>query len=387
MDATVTPRLGFPRRVALQGGRLLKRLGRMNRLFVGTVIVPTALGTLYFGFIAQDVYVSESHIVVRSPQHQTVGGIGTLLQGTAFSQGSDDVYSVQDFLSSRDVLQRLEARFHLKRSFGAASIERLSRFPALDGDDSFEALLRYYHDHVVSIDLDTTSSILTLTVRAFSAVEAYEINEALLEMSEDFVNKLNERARKDLIQFASVDVDIAERSARTAVLALSDFRNAKSVFDPVKQSGLQLEQVGRLREQLIATRKEIADIDAVAKDNPQIPLLQNRARVLEADIEAEMAKVAGDRHSLSSKSAEYEGVVLERDFAVKRLEIALGSLAQARENAMKQQLYLERIAQPNRPDIAIEPRRIRDILATLFISLIAWGILSLLVTAVKEHAD
>jgi capsular polysaccharide transport system permease protein len=100
-----------------------------------------------------------------------------------------------------------------------------------------------------------------------------------------------------------------------------------------------------------------------------------------------MAKVAGDQHSLSSKSAEYEGVVLERDFAAKRLEIALGSLEQARENAMKQQLYLERIAQPNKPDIAIEPRRFRSVVATLLLSLIAWGILSLLVTAMKEHAD
>jgi capsular polysaccharide transport system permease protein len=366
--------------------QLVARAGRINRLFLGTVIAPTALAAIYFGLIAHDVYVSESHIVVRSPQHQAIGGIGTLLQGTGLSQGSDDVYSVQDFLASRDALQKLEAQFHLKKSFGAASIDRLSRFPALDGDDSFEGLLRYSRDRVITTDLDSTSSILTVTVRAFSADQAYQINEALLEMSEDFVNKLNERARQDLIQFAATDVDIAEHGAKRAVLALSDFRNAKSVFDPEKQSGLQLEQVGRLREELLATRKEIADIGIVASDNPQLPVLQNRTKVLEADIEAEMAKVAGDQHSLSSKSAEYEGVILERDFAAKRLEIALGSLEQARENAMKQQLYLERIAQPNRPDIAIEPRRVRNALAIFALSLIVWGILRLLVTAMKEHA-
>jgi capsular polysaccharide transport system permease protein len=387
MDTLVTPPIGRLQLVAAPVRAALKRLRRVSKLFQGVVIAPTVLATIYFGLIAHDVYVSESHIVVRSPQRQVMGGLGTLLQGTGLSQGSDDVYSVQDFLTSRDALQTLEARFRLKKSFGASSIDRLNRFPALDGDDSFEGLLRYWRDHVITTDLDTSSSILTLTVRAFSAEQAYQINEALLEMSEDFVNKLNERARRDLIQFASVDVDIAEHGAKKAVLGLSDFRNAKSVFDPEKQSGLQLEQVGRLREELIATRKEIADIGSVARDNPQLPVLHNRTRVLEADINAEMAKVAGDRHSLSSKSAEYEEVVLERDFAAKRLEIALGSLEQARENAMKQQLYLERIAQPNKPDIAIEPRRFRSVVATLLLSLIAWGILSLLVTAMKEHAD
>jgi capsular polysaccharide transport system permease protein len=387
MDTLVTPPIGRLQLVAAPVRAALNRLRRVSKLFQGVVIAPTVLATIYFGLIARDVYVSESHIVVRSPQRQVIGGLGSLLQGTGLSQGSDDVYSVQDFLTSRDALQNLEARFDLKKSFGASSIDRLNRFPALDGDDSFEGLLRYWRDHVISTDLDTSSSILTLTVRAFSAKQAYQINEALLEMSEDFVNKLNERARRDLIQFASVDVDIAEHGAKKAVVALSDFRNAKSVFDPEKQSGLQLEQVGRLREELIATRKEIADIGSVARDNPQLPVLHNRTRVLEADINAEMAKVAGDRHSLSSKSAEFEGVALERDFAAKRLEIALGSLEQARENAMKQQLYLERIAQPNKPDIAIEPRRFRSVVATFLLSLIAWGILSLLVTAMKEHAD
>jgi len=351
------------------------------------VVVPTALAVLYFGLLAHDVYVSESDFVVRSPQRQMTSGLGALLQGTGLSQGSDDVYSVQNFLASRDALQRLDGRFHFKKSFGDHHIDRLSRFPGLDGNDSFEGLLRYYRSRIVETDLDTTSSILTLTVRAFSADEAYQINEALLEMSEDFVNRLNDRARRDLVQFASSDVDVAEKGAKAAVLAVSAFRNSKSVFDPEKQSGLQLEQVARLQDELINTRRLIADLGVVAKKNPQLVVLQNRTSVLKADIESEMGKVAGGRQSLSTKSAAYDGIMLERDFATKRLEIALGSLEQARENAMKQQLYLERIAEPNKPDIAIEPKAVRDVAAVLLLSLMLWGIVTLLVTAIREHAD
>jgi capsular polysaccharide transport system permease protein len=182
-------------------------------------------------------------------------------------------------------------------------------------------------------------------------------------------------------------VEVAEHDAKAAVLAVSNYRNAKSVFDPEKQSGLQLAQVEKMQDELIATREQIADLDTVAKSNPQLPVLRGRTVELETDIASELGKVAGSELSLSTKSAGYEGLILERDFASKRLEIALSLLEQSRANALKQQLYLERIAQPNRPDVAIEPHRIRDVVATFLVSLLVWGIISLLVTAVKEHAS
>jgi capsular polysaccharide transport system permease protein len=54
---------------------------------------------------------------------------------------------------------------------------------------------------------------------------------------------------------------------------------------------------------------------------------------------------------------------------------------------MKQQLYLERIAQPNEPDEAVEPKRMRSILATFLLGLVLWGIATLITTAIKEHAQ
>jgi capsular polysaccharide transport system permease protein len=387
MDAQVIPPQAGTPHIAWAVRRLLQRVLRINRLLLLIVVAPTLLAVFYFGLIAEDVYVSESDFVVRTPQRQSLTGVGALLQGTGLQQSSDDIYSVQDFIGSRDALAKLDKRFHLARAYGDRSVDRFNRFPTLDGDDSFEALLRYYRNHIVTTDLDTTSSILTLTVRAFSPQQAYEINDALLKLSESLVNELNERSRGDLIQFAANDVDVAERDAKAAVLAVSNYRNAKSVFDPEKQSGLQLEQVEKMQDALIATREQIADLDTVAKNNPQLPVLRGRTVELEADIASELGKVAGSEHSLSTKSAGYEGVILERDFASKRLEIALSLLEQSRANALKQQLYLERIAQPNRPDVAIEPHRIRDVVATLLVSLLVWGIISLLVTAVKEHAS
>jgi len=43
--------------------------------------------------------------------------------------------------------------------------------------------------------------------------------------------------------------------------------------------------------------------------------------------------------------------------------------------------------QPSLPDKAMEPRRLRSIFTTFLISLIGWGVVSLVVAAVREHAE
>jgi capsular polysaccharide transport system permease protein len=387
LDALVEDRRTGAWRTVARVRQLAARTLRVNKLFVFLVIVPTAVATVYFGLLAHDVYVSESQFVVRTVQRQMPTGLGSLLQGSGLTQGSSDVYSVQTFLMSRDALQTLEQQYRLKHSFGSPRVDIVARFDPIGWDGSFENLLRYYQKFIVNTDLDSTSSIVTLTVRAFSAEQAHAINESLLTMSEGFINRLNERARSDLVRFASVDVDSAEKQQRAAVLALSQYRNSQALYDPAKQSELQLQEVGELRAELVDARKQVADVRAAASDNPQIPVLQNRIRILQGEIDSEMARVAGDRSSLSSKAPQYEAITLDRDFASKYLQIALDSLEQARENAMSQQLYIERIEEPNTPDVAIEPRAARDIAATLLVSLMVWALSSLLVTAVREHSE
>jgi capsular polysaccharide transport system permease protein len=261
-----------------------------------------------------------------------------------------------------------------------------SRFSGLDWDKSFEALYRYYQKHV-AVDTDSLSSISTLTVSAFTPADAFQINEKLLEMSESLVNQLNERGRQDMIRFASAEVATAEQKAKAAALAVSTYRNLKGVFDPEKQSALQLQQVSKLQDELIATKIQLAQIRSLTRDNPQIPSLQKQLETLQNEINSETAKVAGGDRSLANKSTQYEGLILERGFAEKQLAAALTSLEQARNDAQRKQLYLERIVQPSKPDVAMEPRRIRNVLATLVLGLIAWGILTMLLAGVREHKD
>lgn len=363
-----------------------KRLLRKNRLFLLCVALPTAIAVAYFGFIISDVYISESRFVVRSPQKPTVTGLGALLQGAGFSRAEDDTHSVHDFILSRDALQKLNDKLKLDKSFSSPKIDLFSRFAAFGVDENFEGLHKYYLKRV-AIDTDTTSAISVLKVKVYNAENAYRINAMLLDMSEGLINQLNERGRQDMIRFATSEVDTAEKKAKAAAFALSGYRNDKAVFDPERQSAIQLQLVSKIQDELIATKTQLDQLRSFTPDNPQIPSLQRRASSLQAEMDSQMAKVAGGSTSLTNKAADYERLALDRTFADKQLGAALASLEQARNDAQRKQLYLERIVQPNKPDVAVEPRRMRAIFATFVLGVISWGILTILVAGVREHKD
>jgi capsular polysaccharide transport system permease protein len=357
-----------------------------NKILWLTVIIPTILACIYFGLIASDVYISESRFVVRSPQRQTQTGLNAFLAGTGFSRSQDDTYSVHDFVLSRDALKELDEQINVRKAFSSKDADFINRFPGLDWDDSFESFYRYYKKRV-GIDYDTVSSITTLNVRAFTAEDAKRINDLLLKMGERLVNNLNDRSRQDLIKFATQEVTVAETKAKTAALALSSFRTSQSVFDPDKQSAIQLQGVAKLQEELLATEAQLNQIKRVSPNNPQVASLANRVATLRNTIAAETSKVAGGGTSLTSKSANFERLVLDKGFADKQLASALTSLETARSEAERKQLYLERLVQPNLPDKALEPRRVRSVFMVFVVGLMAWGVVSLLVASVKEHTD
>lgn len=365
---------------------LKQRFSRVNRLFLLTVAAPTVLATVYFGLMASDVFVSESRIVVRSPDKQAATGLGALLKGAGFSRAQDDSYTVRDYVLSRDALKEINDTLGIGKAFSSDTVDRVSRFGGLDFDTSFEALHRYYQKKV-DVQQDTASSITTLTVRAYTAQDAQAINQKLLELSEGLVNRLNERGRQDLISSATTEVADAEKKSKAAAIALSVYRNAKGVVDPERQATVQLQQVAKLQDELIATTTQLAQLKTFTPQNPQIPALQQRAVTLRAEMEAETTKVTGGERSLANKAAEFQRLALEREFADKQLASALVSLEQARNEAQRKQVYIERIAQPSLPDIALEPRRLRSILATFVLGLVAWGILSMLLAGVREHQD
>lgn len=367
-------------------GRRIRRLPRPDRLFILVVVVPVLAAIVYYGFLASDVYISESKFVVRSPEKPAASGLGVILQTAGFKSGGDEVYAAQSFAASRDALRAINRNGAFERAYTRPDIFVLDRFAPFGVADSFENLFNYFSGKV-ALKNDSTTSITTLTVRAYDRHNAWQFNRQLLELSEQTVNRLNERGRQDLVRYGINEVATAKAEAQAAAAALAAYRNRSGVVDPEKQAEVQMQMVSKLQDGLIVAKTELAQLQRYTPRNPRIPLIRTQIATIQREIDVELGKVTGNRRSLAQSAIQFQRLELENEFAGKQLAGALASLEQARNEAQHKQAYVERIVQPNLPDAPMEPRRTRGILATLALSLLAYGVLRMLLAGVREHAQ
>lgn len=356
-------------------------------LFFLFVVAPTLIATLYFGLLASDVYISESKFVVRSPDKPAPSGLGAALVGaTGLSSASNESFAAKAYVESRDALRSINRDNAFQNAYNGNDIWIGERFGSFGVDTSFEDLYKYYLNKV-SVETDVTSSISTLTVRGYSAKDTRAINEQILRMAENTINRLNERGRTDMVEYAVSEVEDAKDQSRQAGAALANFRNKFGVVDPEIQATAKLEMISKLQDQLITARTLLRQLRRFTPQNPQIPSIEVQIETLSDEIETQSTSLTGSSRSLAANSAEYQRLFVENEFTDKQLAVALASLQEARNDARRQQVYVQRIAEPNLPDAPIEPRRLRAILATFALGLLAWGIASMLAAGIKEHAQ
>ena len=362
-------------------------LSKISPLMWVTVIVPTLVSVVYFGVMASDRYTSQSSFVVRSPKSQSsLSGLGAILQGTGFTRAQDDIYTVQEYMRSRSSLEELRRSLPV-REFYEAKGDVFSRFNGFGFRGEEEAFYQYYRDQL-NITFDAVSGISTLNVTAFDAAESQKINSALLKQGEALINQLNDRARSDTVRYAEEVVKVAEERVKEASQNLTDYRIENGVFDLKTQSEVQMGLVSKLQDELIVIQTQLDQVRAVTPENPQIPGLMAREKSLRKEISQQLRAISGSgKQSLSNQAADYQRVFLENQLAEQQLAAAITSLESAKAEADRQQLYLEVISSPNLPDLAHEPKRLYNIVATLIIGLMIFGIVSLLTASVREHKN
>ncbi|NKJ40942.1 capsular polysaccharide transport system permease protein [Novosphingobium sp. SG720] len=357
-----------------------------NRWFVLFVIVPTILSIFYYGFIANDIYVSESRFVIKSPDEKRpqLSSLANLIQTTGLSAGQEQANEVLDFIRSRDALANLQQRINIRQRYDRGA-DVFSKYSKDIFGDSFEYLYKYY-TRMVDANLDTQTGTAVVVVKAYTPEDAYQINQTLLSLSEDMVNRLNDRAQGRGIAEAQQQVEQATERARKITAAITQYRNRSALIDPGKQAGGVLEIANQLVGQRAALQAQLETMERQTPRNPSIPALRNRIAAMSAQIAQQDSRVVGGSGTIASKLGNYEDLLVEQKFANDSLTVANASLVQARSDAQRQKFYLERVVEPNRPDIALLPKRLLGILTVAASALCIYFVGWMLVVGILEHA-
>jgi capsular polysaccharide transport system permease protein len=349
------------------------------------VFAPSlAAGVYYFG-IASDLYMSEAKFIVRSASTASPSLVGAMLQTTGFSAGSDQASSVQDYILSRDAVRALEAHDHLREVLDRPGADFLSRFPNFYSGRSFEALFKHYADFV-SVSMDGSSGVSTLRVKAYTREDARDIAEALLGYSEVLINRMNERQLGDTVATMQGQVQLAEERVAGVQRRLEEFRLRHQMLDPDTVAGNLNATLRQMMETRTGTQTQLSLLQQNSPASPEIPYLRTRLATLDAQIAATRKEAAGDVDSVATTLGDFEQLKLERELAEKSLSSATLSLEQARLEAVRHQLYIDRVVEPNLADYPLYPKRIVSFVMVVVTCLLGYGIAWLLIAGLRDHA-
>jgi capsule polysaccharide export protein KpsE/RkpR len=259
----------------------------------------------------------------------------------ASGPGSRDALTVRDYALSRDMLARLDKEHAIIAHYKSPWVDWFSR---LRQSASFEDAYEYFGDKI-SADYDSTSGAVNLRVRAFSAEKAAEFSSAILDYSEEKVNSLTQRERRDVLQYAE-----------------SEFARAEIRLTKIKMD-------------IVSLRQKRGDLSFDGG------LLRAAQDVLKAP-----APATKPAKGFDAALVEIEAKKVEKELADKAYASALTALENARADADRKHRYLAVVAGPSKPDVSKYPRRLLGVVNAGVVSFLLMGIATLIVAAVREHA-
>lgn len=355
------------------------------------VVLPTILTGIYYAFIAADQYSAEVRFAVRGASSKAGTELLGVFAGVAGSSGSTvtDAYIVMDYIRSREVLEKMQPLIDVRGIYSHNNADWLARF---DPSEPIEEFVSYWRD-MLDVGFDAASQIITVKVRAFTSEDAKRVAETIIRLSEGLINALSERARQDAVKYAEIEVQRTEERLKINRTTLRSFRDKKQEIDPVKAADAQLLQISRLEEELTSTRLQADTLRRYMSDEaPNIKFLKNKIAALQQQVSEERKKLGvGAREdqpgsTLSGLVADYEELVVEREFAEKAYVSALASLERARLEAVQQQRYLATFISPTLPEEALYPKRLTNTLLVFGAGFVLWALGVLIVYAIRDHA-
>ncbi|WP_206930519.1 capsule biosynthesis protein [Roseococcus thiosulfatophilus] len=378
--------LGFPSG-AMAADTPRRRLSAILRQYPYTfaVILPTLLTALYLFFYATPQYISESRFQIKTQSSMTATLGMELMGGRSGIGSSESENAVRDHLLSHDALRAVRERMDLIAVFRPPHADIYSRL--WWSNPSAERLLDHFR-HQVQVVPDAYTGIVTLTARTYSPAQSQELARSLLEIGEEWVTRVNQRMLDETLRASREVVERAERRVTEVAAAVTEFRQRELALNPTRSAELAVGTIGGLESEATRLRSELQQAQAFTRPNaPLIQNLRSRIAAIEVQIREERARLSNADQGVTQQVAGFERLVLEQDLANRGLAAAMAGLETATANAQRQQIFLQRVVEPNYAERSLYPK---PVLFTgyVFAGLsLVYGLLWLLVAGVREHAS
>ncbi|MBL4806812.1 MAG: hypothetical protein JKY31_05920 [Rhodobacteraceae bacterium] len=362
---------------------------RKRHLIVGLsflllVLLPFSAAVTYIYVFAADQYHSHTAFSVRSEEFANPLDILGAFTQTGGSTNADSAI-LNDFILSQPMVQIMDAELNLLEIFNRSPDDVVF---SLGDSPSIEDLVQYWA-RMVSVSVDSSSGVIDLETRAFSAADAQIITEAIIRQSIVLINDLSRIAREDATKFAHEDLVAAEARLKDIRLRVREFRNETQIINPEADLAAQMGVLSVLENRLADALVEHEVLLTYATDgDARVTQIDSRIRAIRTQIAAEKGNIGAensDGRPLSEVIGQYEELLVDLEFSQTAYTAALIAEEQARAEARRQSRYLAIHIPATLSEEAQYPQRfVLSLLAAVFL-FSAWAVLVLIGYNVRDR--
>ena len=331
------------------------------------MIAITSLAVLYYVVLAAPLYTSEAKFAIKGRQPQVAS---PLLAALAPQAGAQEGFAVVDYVRSPEMLDALNREVRLRDSYSRFRLDPLYQ---LKRNASRRDFMKFYRS-LVSIDVDSASSILTLRVAAFEPAAAHGTARAVLANTADFVNNLSRQMLNESTRASESELEIARGEAIQARLAVARFQSSSGKLNPGTYGEAAGGAVFSLESEIARLRSQFASLRTYSTaTSPQVKQIVAQIASLEAQEARIKSGLTGNGPTVSTQLNSFQGLAARQTYADQHLAAAQAALDQSRAAATQRQMFLVMISAPDLPDEAT-PRRLRGFVTVLLVAACIYGI-------------
>ena len=361
--------------------RMVYLAGRLS-IFV---LIPTLACFFYFAFVATPSYETKSEFIVQQAEAAAAGG-GGLLGGTPLASSQDSIL-VQDFLTSREALQRLDEEYGYREHFSDPSIDSLQR---VDVDGTNESLYKHYANNV-KVGFDSTEGVLRMRVSAYTPEMSRIFSEALIGYAEERVDRVTERKRADQMRGANESFADAEAKMVAAQQAVLDLQIQAGVLDPQSETTSLMTQIGTLETQLTEKRLQLSQLqDNLRPNAARVAGVEGDISRLEAlidELRSQLTEKSTTQGSLASITSRLRMAEVDLETRTLMMQESLQQLESSRIEASRQVRFLSVGVAPVPPDEPTYPKVFENTLIAFLIFGALYLLASVTAAIVREQVS
>lgn len=362
----------------------IRKFYESNKAFSWVVVFPVIVLLVYLTVFSADRWESVSKATVKSSGASDVSGIGLGFLVGANPTVREDAMFLKEYIHSYDMIDALESDISLRSLYAGSALDPFTR---LSRNATREEYLDYFRSRV-SVVLDESSGVMSISAQGFSPVDALKINRAILSRSESFLNDISREMARDQAEHLQAQLLLTMESLRSAKADVLRFQAKSKYLDPSKSSEAGAKLVSELSAKISESEAELGALISYMQDkSPQVVALRQKIAALRDQLSKESGAISGGRpgKSLNAIAADFEEVRMQAELAHEIYKANLLQLERSKMDEVRKFKNLVIISSAHLPEESTVPNRPYLLLLFFLVVLSFYFVGRMIWNSIEEH--